>query len=437
MTKKRQKREAEAPREPRRHRRLRQEEARKQRFVLIGVGLAVGLVIVILLAGAVNEFVLKPRRPIASINGETISTAAFQRRLRFEQNALAENIRSYIQFSQQLGGDPNNNPFLSFIQQMVGDLSQPDRFSLTVLNTMTEEVLVRQLAQEYGVEVSEEEVQLEIERQLGYDRDAPPPPTPEPSATVTDTLPAPTPMTAEAFLDQYNEIISGLKERDSLTESEYRQLYRDRLLREKLKEVAPLEYETTEEQVRARHILVRIPPESEDMTAEEAEAEALAKIEEARARIEGGEPFEDVAKEMSDDPGSAEQGGDLGWFGRGRMVAEFEDVAFSLEPGQLSEPVKTPFGYHIIEVLEKDPAREVDEAEKERRRDQAFQEWLNAQKEAADIQTFWSIDIVPPLPDDIVEFLRTLGVLGGPPAPPPPAAPTAPPAEEATPASSQ
>ena len=90
-----------------------------------------------------------------------------------------------------------------------------------------------------------------------------------------------------------------------------------------------------EPEVHARHILVP--------TEDEAKA--------ALKRVKGGEDFAKVATEVSKDPGS--EGGDLGWFTRDRMVPEFADAAFKLEPGQISEPVKSQFGWHVIKVEEK------------------------------------------------------------------------------------
>ena len=99
------------------------------------------------------------------------------------------------------------------------------------------------------------------------------------------------------------------------------------------------------DQVRARHIFIRI----QDDAAGAGGNDALKAIQMAAERIQKGEAFEKVAKEVSQD-GSASAGGDLGYFGRGRMVPEFEKVAFSLEKGQVSDIVKTRFGYHLIRV---------------------------------------------------------------------------------------
>ena len=106
------------------------------------------------------------------------------------------------------------------------------------------------------------------------------------------------------------------------------------------------------------------------------DAEALALANELRSRIRAGEDFGALASAYSDDTGSGANGGDLGWFGKGRMVAPFEEAAFSLPIGEVSEPIKTDFGYHLIEVLEKDPARAKDEAQLQQERAQAFQTWL-------------------------------------------------------------
>ncbi|GBU18611.1 MULTISPECIES: peptidylprolyl isomerase [Methylobacterium] len=92
-----------------------------------------------------------------------------------------------------------------------------------------------------------------------------------------------------------------------------------------------------EEEVRARHILVD----------NEADAKAIAQ------RLKGGEDFAKVAAEVSKDPGSKTEGGDLGFFTKERMVAPFAEAAFALPVGQVSDPVKTQFGWHVIKVEEK------------------------------------------------------------------------------------
>lgn len=109
------------------------------------------------------------------------------------------------------------------------------------------------------------------------------------------------------------------------------------------------------EEVKAKHILIRfhgsalpLKPGQKDRT----EAEALAFANDIRAKIVAGASFDEMAKASSDDSGNAQSGGDLGSFGKGRMVPAFEKAAFAAEPGKVTEPVKTQFGYHLILVEE-------------------------------------------------------------------------------------
>jgi peptidyl-prolyl cis-trans isomerase C len=128
--------------------------------------------------------------------------------------------------------------------------------------------------------------------------------------------------------------------REKMLLEDYLQLQIDEVVTE---EAARELFETTtagvepEEEVRARHILV------------EEEADAIAVVE----RLEAGEEFADVARDVSQDPGSARNGGDLGFFAAGRMVAPFSEAAFALEAGEVSDPVETQFGWHVIKVEER------------------------------------------------------------------------------------
>ncbi len=117
---------------------------------------------------------------------------------------------------------------------------------------------------------------------------------------------------------------------------------------------------TQDERVRARHILLRVEDEAQDSVVE-------GRLTQIRSRIEGGEDFATLAGELSEDPSSKVRGGDLGFFGRGMMIGAFEDAAFGAAPGQLVGPIRTSFGYHLIEVLEKQPGgtRSLEEARDE------------------------------------------------------------------------
>jgi peptidyl-prolyl cis-trans isomerase C len=107
------------------------------------------------------------------------------------------------------------------------------------------------------------------------------------------------------------------------------------------------------ETVRARHILIRVPADAEEKEKEELKKKAEAVLEKVRS----GDDFERLASENSDDSGSKQKGGDVGFFPRGRMVKPFEDAAFSLKEGEVSGLVETKFGFHIIRVEERKEAQ--------------------------------------------------------------------------------
>ena len=127
------------------------------------------------------------------------------------------------------------------------------------------------------------------------------------------------------------------------------------------------------EERHARHILIQLSADAD----EEAAAAALEKAAGVVSRLDAGEEFAALAKELSDDPGSAANGGDLGFFGRGIMAPEFENAVYELQPGETSQPVKSPFGYHIIELVEIRPeeATPLDEV-----RDELAEQLLNAER---------------------------------------------------------
>lgn len=202
------------------------------------------------------------------------------------------------------------------------------------------QVLMDQAAARMGIKVSDAEVQASIDsviKELGG---------------------------KEAF-DQ------GLAAR-GMTYDEFVKEQRDQLVANALRDQLTADVPRKAEQIHARHILVN--------TAEEAQK--------VLARLKGGEDFAKVAKEVSQDTSSAENGGDLGWFPRGTMVPEFEEVAFKLQANQLSDPVQSPFGYHVIQLLEKDPAREMDEDLWQSIRQQKFIEWLDNERAKANVQLF-------------------------------------------------
>ena len=113
----------------------------------------------------------------------------------------------------------------------------------------------------------------------------------------------------------------------------------------------PKEFEKPET-VKARHILIGFKG---DMT-EDQKKELRKKADDVLKKAKGGDDFAQLASEYSDDPGSKTKGGELGYFPKGNMVPEFENAAFNLKPGEISNVIETPYGYHIIKVEDKKAA---------------------------------------------------------------------------------
>ncbi|XKE95763.1 peptidylprolyl isomerase [Metaplanococcus flavidus] len=155
----------------------------------------------------------------------------------------------------------------------------------------------------------------------------------------------------ESSKEEYGENYEAFLEQNNQTEESYEKVIRLNLLQEKAltdgvevtDEEIQAQYERQTMELNGRHILV-------------ADEETAATVKE---ELDGGADFAELAQEYSTD-GSAAEGGDLGWFGVGAMVPEFEEAAYSLEVDEISEPVQSQFGYHIIQITDK---REVEGAE--------------------------------------------------------------------------
>ncbi|MGE5199419.1 MAG: peptidylprolyl isomerase [Rhodospirillaceae bacterium] len=148
-----------------------------------------------------------------------------------------------------------------------------------------------------------------------------------------------------------------------------------------------------EDSVHASHILIRTPEQADAA----AKAKAKSQAEDLLAQLKKGADFAGLAKQFSQDPGSAPNGGDLGFFSKGQMVPAFEQAAFALKPGETSGVVETPFGYHIIRVSEAKAGRDlgydevkaqIDDYLKQQLRDRKSQEFVDQLKARGKVQLF-------------------------------------------------
>ncbi len=156
-----------------------------------------------------------------------------------------------------------------------------------------------------------------------------------------------------------------------LTDAEYENLFKTEILRKKLYDIITADTPHAEEQVWARHILVA------------TEEEAKTVIE----RLNNGEDFGKLAAELSQDTGSGAKGGDLGWFGKGQMVAPFEEAAFNLKVGEISQPVQSDFGWHVIQVLDR-ATLPLTDAQYTQARDTAFNDFLTKLRDDSDVTIY-------------------------------------------------
>jgi peptidyl-prolyl cis-trans isomerase C len=208
-----------------------------------------------------------------------------------------------------------------------------------VVERLIEQKLLDQKVKQAGIEVSDEQVDQRI-KEVAQRHNIP---MDQYEQFVNTIGPGMEAVRKEIKRDlSYQQLMESKWEGDiNVTEEEALQFYNDNTVNF-----------TQPEQVKARHILIGTGGVDPNADPNEARAEA----EEVLQKIKEGADFAEMARKHSDDPGSAALGGELDYFSRGMMVPPFEEVAFSLEPNELSGLVKTDYGYHIIQVLDhKDP----------------------------------------------------------------------------------
>lgn len=401
--------EKDRPKTPKEIAKERRDRRLRNRVIAAVAALAL-VVIGILGYGWYDVNVLSQRRPVITVNDETISQHRFQARVRLVQLELLNRIQQTRSLVSFVGGDPQAQQSIEQqIQQMQQQLANPTLIGQQVVQQLIRETLIRQEARERGITVSEAEVDELIQEVFGYYPEGTPTPpptnTPGPTSTVdpaaagestptatataraTETpgptatpRPTATPYTLEAYQENYNLYVESLSEA-GIREQDYRWFAESEVYREKLLEVFREEVSRTQEQVHARHILV----EDEDTAQEVLDM------------LEQGQSFPELAAQYSTDQSNNQRGGDLGWFTRGQMVEGFEQAAFEAEVGEIVGPVETQFGFHIIEVLGHEERR-LDDQPFQRQVELEFSEWLSEQRQQAEIE----------IADDWVEIVPTV-----------------------------
>ncbi len=236
-------------------------EARQSRRVRLVVGGVIGLMVLIVGFGILRQNVFLLNEPVANVNGETISTAQFQARVRLARLQL----RQAVDNANQVGDTQS-------VQRYQQELDNPNSLGSSILSTMIDELLLKQGAKDFNVSVSPDEVQKFIEEDFGYQRNPPTPAptnTPRPTPTVTEPItqtptptitpfPTATPVTQEGFQKLFGDQLSVLSSL-GMSEQEYRNTIELRLLGQKVRAAIDSTVPTTTEQIRFEYIRIDTP----------------------------------------------------------------------------------------------------------------------------------------------------------------------------------
>jgi peptidyl-prolyl cis-trans isomerase C len=261
----------------------------------------------------------KPDQVVASVNGTNIMDSQVQQRI-----------------------DVRYKPILAKLAEQSPQLAAQQEAMLrrNITNDLVTEVLLDEEVKQAGIQVSPEELTAEMTKQLAAQQ---PPMTVEQYQKVVEAQGGDFPA-MKGFLLQnmkYHKLLeSKFAGTLTVTEADAKKFYEEN----------PAQFQTAE-QVRASHILISTQATDPNADPNQVKLQAKQKAEALLQKVKSGEDFAALAKENSSCP-SKEQGGDLGTFPRGQMVKPFEDAAFSLKVGEISNLVETQFGYHIIKVTE-------------------------------------------------------------------------------------
>ncbi len=401
--------------------------------------IVVVLVVGIIGYGILDMTVLRGMQPIAKVDGDPIPTNEYVAFVKYYRWQMIQQYQQTYQMAQLFGGDSTYaSYFQNQLTQIQSQLDDPTTIGEQVKDLLIDDRLIRHEADRLGITVTKEEVDKALEEAFGFYPNGTPTPavfptalptgtispeilkeiatltptagiapteaaqptetveatqepttptqvaagdaTPEPTAAPTATA---TPYTREGFQDLYTQYLTSWKEEAGLTEADIRLVYERSLYRDKVLEQITKDVKPVEDQVWARHILV----------------ETIDQAREVLGKLKNGENFAALAAEYSLDTSNKDSGGDLGWFGRGQMVSDFENAAFSLKVGEISEPVSTTFGFHIIQVLGHEE-KSVDETTFDSLKQTAFNKWLEEEKTNSKVEEFdyWR-DRTPSTPD--------------------------------------
>lgn len=381
-------------------------ETREARIATVVLG-AIVVVSVVVTTGAVTwDRFLYGRQAMLKVDGSEISVETYRSWFSYRQNLLIASIQQ----AESMGG-PASQPtpapgdsaasqaysMKEMWRQRASQLQgQLNSLSANLTDEFIERPIIRAEARRRNVIATPDEIEAELRSITGWQDPAGTPtpgitpspmgatpvpatltpapptasPTPDPALPTATAVRTPRPTaTSRARARRPNTLDQAIADFARFAGGSPEIIREDAeiaVLRRKLGETIADETPKTGEQVKARHILV-------------ADEDAAKKVVE---RVKGGESFDTVAAEVSTDGSNKDKGGDLGWFGKGMMVSEFETAAYALKVGEISAPVKTQFGWHVIRLDDRDATKPLDDAQWSRAKEETFPKWLEKEREA-------------------------------------------------------
>jgi parvulin-like peptidyl-prolyl isomerase len=432
------------PTAPQRRKSRREQEAQHQRVFFLSMLACIALVVLILGGGIIYEYVIKPNAVLAEVNGDEIRRKDYWK---YQSVVLYDNARQYESIASQFQAQQPDQAaqYLQFAASF--DLQREEVWGSTEVSDITvQQMIDDQLyldgAEAMGISVSDDEAELLALNRFSLP-DAPlvtPQPTPTISAArsdmatqtaeaelsialgtpvssrvaatpVTDDLlaatPASDPTAAPAATPTASSVATPageqqatptLEESRTTAEIEF-EIFQDEVfgpahmsmddflrlwvvpqaVRERVDYQLTSTMPQSDEQVEAEHILVG----TEDLANE------------IYAQVTGGADFEQIARTSSTDAATSPTGGKLGWFTRAQMVPAFADVAFALQPGEVSEPVQTQYGWHVIKVLDRSADRPLSTEQYSLATETAISNWLESQRAQSDVSTDYQPEPTP------------------------------------------
>lgn len=351
-----------APYVPHRHASRRARAARTRALILAATAVVLMLTLGLVAFGFYRQNFLIPRTPVAIIDAEIIRAGEYHKRVRYQQLVTLTFLQNLQQQAQQATDEQSRQ----FYQALLANGEQQLRaVPYDVLEQMIEERLVAEEAQERDLAVGEEQVDQAIRARLGF-------------ATAEGEESEGAAADGD-FEEAYADYLATLRQQAGLGESDFRALVRAELLRQELEKALQADIPARALHFYVKHIHV---PDRES---------ALG----ALGRIGAGESFEDVAREVSTDTSTKDQGGDLGWTPVGLMSAGVDDRARTLEPAEVSEPVVGRQGFHILKGVAEPTELPVEGRDRQQLEAQAYPNWLEQARREANVQRLLTPELIP------------------------------------------